>query len=388
MSGLRALQLILGLITTYFLARGLSKEEFGTYYFVLNSVGLISIFSLPGLIDSVAQSISRKHFGTYRKAVPLSFVSSLIGSMILLAMSFWFELTSDSRLWIVLIAAAFLFPFLHGLSLWKGVKTGSENFKSLVLLEGSNTILMTGLLIASIKLWPGSYIAPIIIVMGIPALQNLRMIRKTFVELPKDTTEEAESIKYGVKTTFYSAMNIAAQHLDKILLFTFLSPATLAAYVAADRIAELLRSAVQDISAVLAPRFAKQETYTPQLDKILKYFSFVFGFAIIVFAFTVMPWFLKFVFGHQYENSIPYAQALICSVAIGNLATLRFRYIRSKIDLKNYRSILLATSLSRIFSALIFVPIFGISGAVATAFLYRIVINVVTSRIMKKHYSL
>ena len=175
-------------------------------------------------------------------------------------------------------------------------------------------------------------------------------------------------------------------HIDKLLLFFFLSPAVLATFVVADRIADLFRNITQDLSVVLAPKFAKYDYYTSKLDRYLKIFVFVYGAAIIIFAFTTLPWLMAILFGENYLDSIPYAQALLCSVTIGNIATIKFRFIRSKIDAISFRNITVFTSLGRIIMSLILIPWLGIFGAVVSVFLYRILHTMVVNAVIKKNY--
>jgi O-antigen/teichoic acid export membrane protein len=171
------------------------------------------------------------------------------------------------------------------------------------------------------------------------------------------------------------------------LLFLFLSPAALAVFVAAGRIPDLLSGAMQDVSAVLAPRMAKHESYTKKLDQIFGMLSLIYGIAIVLFGFTAMPYVVIFLFGDNYADAIPYAQALTCSVAIGHLANLRFRYIRSKIDARGFRDVTLISSAVRLGAFLLLVPPFGLVGAVISTFIYRLALMSVVRVVIKRHYA-
>ena len=183
---------------------------------------------------------------------------------------------------------------------------------------------------------------------------------------------ETGSIQYGIKTTLYSSLNIIANHIDKLLIYGFFSPASLALYFAAERMSELTKSIGQNLAAVLAPRFAKTESYTDRLDRILNFFSIGLGASIIIFAFTILPRIMDILFGENYIEAIPYAQALLCTLAIGNHASLRNRFVNSKLDEKSNRDITILMSLIRICASAVFVPIFGILGAVVATLIYRI----------------
>jgi O-antigen/teichoic acid export membrane protein len=100
-----------------------------------------------------------------------------------------------------------------------------------------------------------------------------------------------------------------------------------------------------------------------------------------------LPTAVTLLFGDNYAEAIPYAQALACAVAMGSLANLRFRYIRSKIDARGFRDITLVSSIVRLFAFLVLVPPFGLLGAVVATFVYRLALMVVTQVVIKRHYA-
>ena len=385
-SMLRGLQIVLALASTYFIVRSLSKESFGEYHFILSCIGILTIFSLKDMNNSIMQAVARGFLGTYRKAIPISLLFNSIGSMFLLMLAYFFSAQGNQELMFGFLISAAIFPFTHGLSQWNSIHIGEERFGSYLKHNGLAYIVMYSLIILGVILKPGYLIVPLIFVLAIPALQNVILTFRNLREIPKDALVEEGNLSYAIKTTFYSAANIVAMYIDKLLLFYFLSPTALATFVAAERVAELFRNITQDISVVLGPKFAKCEHYTSDLDRYLKLFVFIFGAAIIVFTFTILPWLILFLFGEKYADTIPYAQALLCSVTIGNMATLRFRFIRSKIDVSSYRSVLVYTSLGRIVASVILVPFFGIVGAVISAFIYRILLTFVVNKILKQNY--
>ena len=68
------------------------------------------------------------------------------------------------------------------------------------------------------------------------------------------------------------------------------------------------------------------------------------------------------------------------------MATIKFRFIRSKIDATSFRDITVYTSLGRIVMSLVFIPWLGILGAVISVFLYRILYSLVVNAVIKKNY--
>lgn len=384
---LRVIQLGSALAGTYFLARSMGKNEFGEYNMVLNAVGILTIFTLSGFNNSLMQAVARGYEGTFRTCVPLAFACSFLGSVILLGMSTYYLVAEQTQIGWSLLVAALLFPFAHGLVQWKSLVMGRARFEQLLVHDGASSILTYGSIIVSVHWYPGQYAIPITLTLLVPALYNAGLTLLNLRAIPPEAPVEPQSVRYGLKTTLYSGLGAIGSNLDRVLLFFMLSPAALAVFVAAGRIPDLLGGIIQDISAVLAPRLAKHPAYTKRLDRIFLVLSLVYGTAIVVFAFTALPKAVTLLFGDNYVDAIPYAQALACAVAMGNLANLRFRYIRSRIDARGFRDITLVSSAVRLLAFLALVPPFGLVGAVVAAFIYRLAFMAVTQVVIKRHYA-
>lgn len=383
---LRVCQVGFGLVTTYFLARTLSKEDFGAYHFILNLVGLLTLFSLKEVNNAVMQSVARGFSGTFRASLRYVLLGSAIAAVVLAGLALWYLRQQQHQLGIGMAIAAALFILTHGLTQWKGLKMGRGDFAGFTRYEGIGAIVTHLAIVASILAVPHQYLLPLALLLGVPGLLNLLLTLRCLRQMPRTAPVEADSIRYGMRTSVYGALQIGAKHVDKLFLFLFLSPATLATYVAADRIADLLATAVQDLAAVLGPRFARRGGYSRDLDRILKYASWAIGAAYVVFAFTALPWLLTAIFSDRYADAVPYSQALICAIAIGNLANFRFRYIRSTLDEASVRHVMLVTAGTRIAFAVILVPAFGLLGAVVAAFAYRISLALVVRYLIQKRY--
>jgi O-antigen/teichoic acid export membrane protein len=384
---LRFIQLSSALAGTYFVARSMGKNEFGEYNMVLNSVGILTIFTLSGLNNSLMQAVARGYEGTFRACVPLAFACSFIGSAILLGMSAYYFVLEQNQLGWSLSAAALLFPFAHGLVQWKSVIIGRARFEQLLVHDGASSILTYGLIIVSVRLYPGQYVFPIVLTVLVPAFYNVGLTLLNLRAIRPEAPVEQQNVRYGMKITLYSGLGAIGSNLDRVLLFFLLSPAALATFVAASRIPDLLGGIIQDVSAVLAPRLSKHPAYTKRMDRIFSVLSLAYGAAIVVFAFSALPTAVKLLFGDNYAEAIPYAQALACAVAVGNLANLRFRYVRSRIDARGFRDITLFSSLVRLVAFLALVPPFGLVGAVVAAFIYRLALMGAARVVIKRHYA-
>jgi O-antigen/teichoic acid export membrane protein len=385
---LRLTQLVMGLASTYFLARSMSKDTFGEYNMILNIVGIAGMTALTGLNNSLMQAVARGFIGTYRATVPVAFRSSFLGSLGLLMVSCWYFMDSQKQIALGCLVAAVLFPMAYGLTQWKALSLGQERFNELLLHDGGCSVLTYALVIGSTLLWPGDYLYTIVVMFLVPAVYNLVITILKYRKIPIDAAIEQQNVRYGIRTSFYSGLGAIGANLDRVLVFSLMSPSALALFVAAGRIPDLLSSAIQDIAAVLAPRLAKHESYTKRVDNIFMAMSLGYGVIVFAFAFLVIPWIVPTLFGANYSDAVPYAQALTCSVMVGTLSSLRFRFVRSRIDERGYRDVMLISSIVRLGAFVALVPPFGIVGAVGAVFIYRVSLALIVRTVIKRHYAM
>jgi O-antigen/teichoic acid export membrane protein len=383
---LRVVEKLSGFVVTVFLFRMLEKEQVAEYGFIQTVVAICAIFGIQEFQNTISQSVARGFPGTYRCAVPLALRWSLVGAAIVAGFGAWYFWFGRTSLGQGFLFAAALFPVFHALSQWKGVYLGEKNFTRFTMAEASNAIVKAVLIIAVLFAFPGSMLAPVLVFFAVPAAQNLRQTLMCHRRIPAHAAVEEGAIAYGLRANRYSAIGIAANNLDRILIFTLLSPPLLAIFMAAEKFAELLQSIVQDLGAVLAPKFSTIERYSRRLDDTLKLVSLAMGIVIILFAIFALPSLIVLVFGPDYRESVLYAQVLVGAVAVRNIATLRFRFIRSKLDATSYRNVLLISSVGRIAASTTLIPLFGLAGAVASVFFHRLALSAVIGHTIRTKY--
>ena len=385
--GVRISQKLLGLAAMYFVVRAIDQEMFGQYQFILSIIAFFSFFALPGVNNAIMQSVARGHLGTYRLLLPYSFAGSVLGALVLLVMAGWYyRIGHNYEMVVGFFLAATLFPFSRGLIQWRAMKAGTENFSALVIWEGGAAILTQIMVITGVLIFPGTFLVPLLFVLAVPAVQDLFLTGRTYRQVESDASVEQGSLSYGLKTSFYALPAMLAQHIEKFLLFFFFSPAVLALFVAAEKIPDMTKNLIQDFATVLAPRLARHKNYTARLDRVFKWIALAAAVSIVLVAFTILPWFFVLLFGETYEEAVPYASALMCSVAVGNAAMLHTRFIRSQMDAHSVRDIYLVFACVKIATAAVLVPLYGLPGAVISVFLTRIVSVVTVHFIIQKRY--
>jgi len=387
LSLLRVGQLLLGLLSTYFIAHSLTVAQYGEYQLILSVIAFLTVFSLTEFPNTLIQSIARGFHGSFRKITPYPFFASLLGSLVLTGFAVWHGFKDGHEtLMVCFIVAAVFFPCMHGLTIWRGYLIGEQKFSLFSKVETIGLLVTQGGMITLALLFQGQYTELLIWFCAVSAIINIVMTMYVHRQVPKETVAEEKVIESGVKTSLYNVIFIMSNYTDRLLLFYFLSPVALALFVAADRIPDLLRSPLQDMATALAPKFAKTEYYSERLDCYFKVFCLAFGALLLFLAFTIIPYLLTTIYGDSYAEAVPYTQALILAGAIGNLSSLQLRYIRSKLETKHFRNIIYVTSFMRLLISAALIPTLGIKGAVISVLLYRIVLSVTTNHIIHKHY--
>jgi len=387
LTGQRVVQRGAGLVSLYFVVRHLNPVELGYYQFTAVVLATLAFFALPGLDNAIMQSAARGSKNIYRPATIYSLNFSALGSLVLVIGAFVYRPYQPQAFAPLIVAAVFFTPYL-ALAQWKSVLLGESRFSTLAKVE-SITALVThsGLIVATFCDVRSVWVFVLIYLLP-TALVNIVVTMFGFHRL-KNEAQNAQSdslIRYGVQSSGPIMVTMVAEQVERLIIFLAIGPAALAIYLAGDRLSELVRSVFQDAAALLAPRFARSSTYTKRIEGAVWLTSFLAGTAILIFALMLAPAVLLFIFGPGYATSIPYAQALLCSVAIGNVGQFQFRFIRSQHDASSFRNITLFTSGVRIASSFVLINLFGAWGAVASLIVHRLVLSVLTSLVIRWRY--
>ncbi|WP_421866553.1 lipopolysaccharide biosynthesis protein [Parvibaculum sp.] len=362
-----------GFLLSVIYAHYLPKDSLGTLQFVFGIMGVLSLASLPGFGTAIIQSTARGHRGTFRRGVKLSFICSVVVAFGLLVAGGWYYLArEDATLAYMFVAAGCVFPFYTGLTLWRSDATGLRRYSLLVLVNGVTIFISTST--AFVFLYMGYRDVPILFLISTLTISicNIVMSVLALREVPPDAEPEPGSVKYGVSTTLYSAVNNVGNHADSILLFTFLSPEAVAVYYIANRIPELFKDFFQQLRNVLIPELAKKSRLTLALKRKLNLLSlalFVFSLCII----AVLPFAFRVIYPEGYANSVIYCQLIMLSVAFANFTIIQKSFIEARLDRISIRNITLISSSCRLVLSVVLVPFYGIAGAVGSTIVYRLI---------------
>ncbi|MDB4446572.1 oligosaccharide flippase family protein [Akkermansiaceae bacterium] len=372
---------------TMALVRQFDAEQFGLYQLIVTCVALAGFFALPGMNMAVIQSVARGFDGTFRSANRWSFRSSFLGSAALLLCSGWHWFSGSSDAAIAFVVAAVLFPLSAGLTIWQSFYDGKQQFRQAALIMGGiftmgNGLIVTGFFVGWNQIW-----IPVFFTYFVLAAVNSFMTLHTSKRVSESLSPESGLMAYGFRTSIYGLANIAANHLDRLLLFFLISPEVMAVFILGERFPELAKKNLQSLTRALVPEFSRKTRYTETLEKKIKLLGLVMALVIVFVAVAVVPWLLPILFTDAYSDSVLICQLLLFSLILGLQATVKFSYVQAHMDERGFRNVTLIMSFSRILFSLVLVPFFGAIGAALSSILYRVVTYSVVDYHLKKHHS-
>ena len=127
--------LLSGMAVSIIFARIASKDIYGNYQLFISIFSIVSILSIPGLNNSIVNSVSRGNDGDYSVVVKKSFFWSLIGIPVLLILgAFYFHI--NKSLGISLMVSSIFFPFYYAPNTWNAFLQGKRKY-SLISIYSS-----------------------------------------------------------------------------------------------------------------------------------------------------------------------------------------------------------------------------------------------------------
>lgn len=361
-----------GILLAVALTRTLSKEGFGEYNLVISAVGLAAVFALPGMAAPIAQAVARGFDGTFRLASRSAFIWSLAGTVGILAGALYRGFTDGPSAAFPLAIAALLFPAARGLDHWSNVFVGRTDFRSLARWRGLKAFIVTAVAVGTCLLTRDlSWI--VAAYFGAQAATNIALTAIMIRTVQADAPAQPEAVSFGVKSSFIgSAANTAGNQIDALLIFAFLSPEVLAVFAAASKLPEILKSLVQSLSTIFIRDLAKLDAITSSIERKMDLICAGTAVVIIILAFTALPIAIPLIYSSAYVEAVPISQVLLLTVAVGLLATVRYTFLKARIDLDAFKKVHLSANFVRIIASCLLIPFLGVWGAVASTLLYRL----------------
>ena len=338
----------------------ISKETFGAYQYILSIAAIVGIFSLYGIDTALIRTVAR---GNEKMLVPC-FKTKLkwgsIGGLISLIISFWYFSQQNFQLGLSFLIVALSLPFINALlvsfSFWQGKKRFDVHNKYYIFY----CLLSAFLLAAAIVLTKNLPWLVLGHFLGFAVAGFI--IYKLTVKNISQGEEEKETISFGKHLTLMNAAVIISTYIDKIIIWKFLGPISVAIYTFAERPVLKFKN-LAPISALALPKLSQsniKEIKKGLLKKFLKLFS-VAGLLALIYI-LICPYIFKIIFP-EYLNSIIFSQVLAIILIFSPFDLLSTSFLAA-MKKKELYLIQTVAPILKIILFLILIPLFQIWGAV------------------------
>lgn len=375
-----------GTATALLLALGyanfLTQEVYGTYKYVLAILGILAIFSLPGMGDAVQRSTAQGAEGIFWRTFRERVRWSAVGSATSIGIAIYYFLRGNAVLAAPFAIAA---PFLLGMdalnhfqALLLGRKRYKEvSFYSVVIQVIAAFVLFTAVFFYdNVWILVGTYVASYTV---LRAWAFWNVIKRE----PPNTVEKANMVRYGSHMSIMNVLGLFAGQLDIILLWQFLGPVPLAVYSFAQAASDHARKAFKVVTTSMAfPTFSgyDKELLKKTLPRKILIAHLVTVPLAIVLA-LIVPYFYIFLFP-QYLGSIPFAQVMMLLLAFSPIRFISTA-VNAHASIKNIYAMNLTASITHIAALVALIPVFGIWGAILALPAQTLISNIVAYRIFR-----
>jgi len=381
----------IGFITSVILARNLGLEGFGQYNLLLVYISLLQICGLPGMNVVISKGVMKAYDPIFNLALQKSFIFSGLCSLFIATAAlvlYFLDIISQETLIILLIIACF--AVLAGIDKYDSLLQAKKAFylsRRIAIINALLTLLVVGSLAYYTKSFMVAIVAYffirlVIILIGLKAAYQLIVPMKS--ESQKQQLLLEESKKYSLLSLF----NIGVGQLDKLII-GILDPKLLAIYTVGSFFPRKVKDNVKvllSVPVVHMGSMSKEKNWHLVTKHGAK--LFIFGIFLTAMIWILVPWFIPFVYGSEYQDAVWIAQILSLSLSFifVGLVVLSFDIYQNRGEL--YRRQYFIRQIVYVLLIVFAIPYYGLVGLVFSIVMIEILFNVLAILFVRQQYSI
>ncbi|OGM10422.1 hypothetical protein A2159_01525 [Candidatus Woesebacteria bacterium RBG_13_34_9] len=360
-----------GIVLSSLFARIWPSDIYGQYSFLNSAIAFVSILALPGMSAAIVQAVVEGKEGFFKRSVKIVGKFSIIGGVILLCGSVYFYFRQNLNLALATGIAAFAFPLVNTGGLYASFFAGRRNFKTLAILNTSAqyiSILATSLALLKFP----SLVMVALFSNWSTAIFNTFVLFFTIRKL-KNNRDDKKLEKLGITLSFGSTIILGVDYFDRFMIPVFLGFSQNAIYAFAILIPLQIHSFFKIFSSLAQPKITDISEKNIKKDLIKKSLQLEVVVAIIVIAYIFSaPTIFKILYP-QYQNSAVFlSQMFSLTLLYYPINLFGFYLIKKRAIRKGLLSSVIYGIVS-VSSLLIFLPLWGLIGAVVAKIVTRII---------------
>lgn len=358
----RGLGSILSLCLTFFLAALLTKEDFGSYRFVLSAFAIVTAFSLTGMNTAASQSVARGKEGVIRDGFYIGLRWSIPMTVLSFSTSAYYLLNGELYLSIAMVLIGVTAPFIQNANIYDALFVGRRDFRSQTVFAFLSTLfpVVSTLLIAYVTrdaLWVT------VAYLTTSALTTLGLYGFALLYFAPNNDSEAAGIRYGKHLSLMGVLGALSLQLDRILVFSMLGAASLATYALALAAPQQVRFGSKVIATAALPKFSGGNLREIRSTLHRKAFVILVCSIVLVAGYVVAaPHFFR-IFFPEYMDAIPYSQLFALTILFFPSALYQ-QFLTSLMNAKRLYALQVSTPIVKISLLFLLIPTYGMLGAI------------------------
>jgi len=356
----------LGLATIWVFANLVPRESYGIYKYLIALIGSLGFLMLSGIKTAVAQAVARGYEGALAYSTRVQLLWNIAYIAVGAGIGGWYLWHGNGMFGWSLLILAFGTALTNTYKTYGHYLNGKKEFRRstiygvLSTLFYGVTVLLAILASSNVLVWIVAYTVGSLA----PALFFHSLVMQSIKARSDDNASERALIRFGGHLTLANVPAILAQQLDKILLFQFIGPASLAVYAFAALGTDHIKGLLKGIGAISSPRLTERSL--PDIDRVFHRRTFqtmAIGATASIVYIILAPLAFDLLFP-LYQESVIYSQVLSLSL----IGTMAGTYMGNVFNAKKMvRTIYLSTTGTRFLQITLFVSlgyVWGIWGMV------------------------
>jgi O-antigen/teichoic acid export membrane protein len=341
----------------------ISREVYGTYKYVLSIVTILSIPTLSGMHIALVQAIARGYEGVLIRGVIMKMRWGFFGSVGGLAVAGYYYFAGHNLTLTIsfLIAAAFL-PLMEAFLLYDSLLAGRKLFPLETKLNSTVNLIAVAIMISVLLLKP-SVILVVAAYFISYTLLRFGCFLFTWRRLKPNKEEDSSAITYGKHLSVMNIVGAISSRLDQILLWHFLGAASVAVYSFALAPIEQISGFLKMVLSLAFPKLAAQDPEVIKKTLPAKMMKFYFFTAAGALAYVIFAPYFYDLFFPQYAEAVNYSR-LFAIILLFFPQKLIGSALQAKVKTKILYILSAVNSIVRIAGLVIFLPLYGITGAI------------------------
>ena len=339
-----------------------TPEMYGQYRYIFSILGVIALFSLPGMNVAIARSSARGFDGTLWEGTKARLRFALLGSAVLVAIAGLLAYQGRPVLARAALVGAVLFPLLWPLDSYLFYFNGKRQFRRFATFTA--VLALAPLLVLLVTVLVTDHVEYVILtnlltVAGLNVMLMLHTLRGVGYNQPVDV----EGLRYGWRVSGVNVIGTVHAHLANLVVGTFLGFTDLALFTVGTICAEMFKKAMDVLNLQMFPRLAAADKRDARVSLRR---SLLIGFPVMLLTgmivFVSLPVLVPLVFTAQYRESILYARVLIAGVILSFPGNQFNTYLASRGQARAQYRLLASALLVELVSLIILARQLGLLG--------------------------